>query len=464
MSKVVQLRELLAANLPDGLVSDSEAVCVAYASDNSRLVHVPQVVVWPTNEAEVVSVVKAAACTKTPLHVRGRGTATTGASLAENGGVVMSTERMAAIKDIDVATRTATVEPGVLNGELALALEAHHLFWPPDPSSMAYCSVGGNLATAAAGPRGVRYGGVRENTLAVRAVCGDGRIITSGAKVPKSVAGYDLARLLVGSEGSLAVITEATLRLWPMPGSRAGCVVAYAETATALKAVVRLMASNLVPAAVEFLDEGCLELVRADCPDLPATAGALLLVAIDAVDAATARKDLATATAALGTDAVAVTEARPSTGLWQVRKVMSQHLRNKAACKVNEDVVVPVGELADLVEVASAAARRAGLANLNFGHAAVGNLHVNFLYEPDLPDATAKVATAVREVMEFVVAQGGSISGEHGIGIAKREYLPLQVDAVTADVMQGIKRVFDPHGILNPGKLVVAKGGPAVAG
>lgn len=453
MSNATAVGAALSNELPADALSTSMAVRVAYATDNSRQVHIPELVVWPASEGEVVKVVKAAAAVKLPLYVRGRGTATTGASLADQGGLVMSTERMARIDEPDVATRTITVEPGALNGEVAALLAPLGLFWPPDPSSSAFCSVGGNLATAAAGPRGARYGGVRENVLAMRAVTGTGSVITSGAKVPKSVVGYDLGRLLLGSEGTLAVITEATLRLEPHPGAQTGLGAFYPDTKTACAALVRLQATNLLPAAIEFLDGGCLELVRSVCATIPAGAGALLLVGIDADDDAQAQADAATAQQALVAAALEVAKCAPGTGAWSVRSVLSQHLRTQAPCKVNEDVAVPVGKLAELVAVANQAAADAGLRNLNFGHAAAGNLHVNFLYERELVDAAAKVTAAVRKVMKFAVSAHGTISGEHGIGLAKRDFVPMQLGEPNITVMRGIKQVFDPHNILNPGKL-----------
>lgn len=442
----------LATALPADALSASQAVRVAYSSDNSRKVFVPDLVVWPRTEADVVKIVKAARTTKTPLYIRGRGSATTGASLAEHGGVVMSTERLAEIDKPDLATRTITVEPGVLNAEIDSVLAPHGLFWPPDPSSKAYSSIGGNLATAAAGPRGVRYGGVRENVLAVRAVTGAGEVIACGAKVPKSVVGYDLARLLVGSEGTLAVITQATLRLEPKPLVQTGLAASYPDSHSACTAIAAIQQTKLLPSAVEFLDAGCLDLVRSHC-ELPPAAKALLLVGIDADNNEQAEKAIATAKQALQTNATEVATASPGTGAWLVRSVLSQNLRKQATHKVNEDVAVPVGKLAELITVANQVAQQAGMLNLNFGHAAAGNLHINFLYDDELADADTKVKQAVDTVMEFVVKTKGTISGEHGIGIAKRDYVQMQLGKEQLAICKGIKHVFDPDNILNPEKI-----------
>ena len=450
----------LREDLSSGAVSNEEAVCIAYASDNSRRQHVPDIVVWPATEAEVEAVVRIANATSVPVCVRGRGSATTGASLAEHGGIVLSTEKMDAVLAIDAVSRTATVQPGVLNGALAQALTEHGMFWPPDPSSSPYCSVGGNLATAAAGPRGVKYGGVRENVLALRAVCGNGQIISCGAPVPKSVAGYDLARLLVGSEGTLAIITAATLKLLPTPGASARTVASFPSSRAALAAVGRLMAGPITPAAVEFLDEGCLKLVSSDSNALgPAGVGAMLLLEVQASDAAAAARELDCVRELVtgpsdSSELLAFTTDAAADDLWEVRKVLSQRLRDIAGLKINEDIVVPVSRLAELIAFVQEACTKEGLLNVNFGHAGLGNIHLNLLFDDKSEAAVTAAYALVGRIMEYVVAMGGSISGEHGIGLAKREYLPIQVDAATLKLMRAVKDAFDPNGILNPGKLV----------
>ena len=451
------LRGSLARVLPGDALSFDEGVRLAYSTDNSRLRHLPDCVAWPASEDEVAAIVKVANETRAPVHVRGRGTATTGSSLAEGGGMVVSTERMDKIVDIDSASRTATVQPGVVNGDLAKALLERGLLWPPDPSSAPYCSVGGNIATAAAGPRGVRYGGVRENVLAVRAVCGDGRVVRSGARVHKSSVGYDLARLLVGSEGTLAIVTEATLRLVPVPGAAEFTVAAFACADDALGAVARLMESSANPAQVEFVDEGCLELVGEDAGSLPNGAKALLLLSAEGLDKRAATREMQAITEAIsGPPLLASVDVSGKDSLWSVRKVLSQRLRDVASNKVNEDLTVPVDRLAELVALAKGLCSEAGIRNLNFGHAGLGNLHVNLLFD-DASDMD-RAHGIVAKLMEWVVKAGGSISGEHGIGITKRGFLPLQVDANSQELMSRIKEAFDPNRIFHPGATQAAQG------
>ena len=431
-------------------VSTEEAVCVAYAGDNSRRIAQPDMVVWPQSEEHVAAALRVANDTRTPVAVRGRGTATTGASLAKRGGIVLSTERLDRILKIDPSSRTATAEAGVLNGALDQALAEYGLCWPPDPSSSNYCSLGGNLATAAAGPRGLKYGGTRENVLALRAVSGGGVPLVAGAPVPKAVAGYDLARLLLGSEGTLAVITAATLKLSPLPVASQRALAVYASEREALEAVGALLQSQLVLAAIEFIDAGCLELVRGAAPDLDPASKALLLLEVDGmndegVTAGIKQLDevLAPTPGLLAFDASAT-----GAGLWSLRKVLSQKLREVASCKINEDVVVPVSRLPELLDHIQSASKEAQLRNLNFGHAGQGNLHVNILFD-DEGDNRARAAKLVESIMAKAVELDGCISGEHGVGLAKQAFLPMQLHEGANELGRSLKEAFDPNDILN---------------
>ena len=443
----------LADNLGEQQVSDSMSVRVAYGTDNSRAVHIPDIVVWPQNQKDVVNVMLIANALRIPVYPRGRGTATTGASLAEQGGIVLSTEKIHFIQKPDLTTRSITVGPGVLNGELEQVLKPHQLFWPPDPTSRAYCSIGGNLATAAAGPKGVKYGGVRENVLAIRAVTGTGDVVESGANTLKSVAGYDLARLFVGSEGTLGIITQATLKLAPLPRYTAGICASFTDYKSAFDALAKLLATDVTPSACEFLDEACVQLVKPEVSELGENDKVLLLIGFEQESKEKIDADVQTASDAIKKQTQNLIVAEPGTGVWRVRTVLSQYMRTKGANKINEDVAVPVGKLEDLVTTARKLASDAGIDIAIFGHAGVGNLHVNFLFEREQPDTKYKVGKALRQLMEFVVSVDGTISGEHGIGISKRKFLSMQVDATTLRYMRGIKQVFDPNQILNPNKV-----------
>ena len=442
VNNLAHILQELKTHLASDSFSSDEAVCIAYASDNSRLFFQPSVVVWPNNENEVVKIVKLANKYQFPFVVRGRGTATTGSSLTEQSGMVISTERLNAIKHIDATTRITTVEPGVLNGDLAKELAKDNLFWAPDPSSFNYCSIGGNLATAAAGPRGIKYGGVRENVLAVRAVCRDGTIINTGAKVPKSSVGLDLTRLIIGSEGSLAIITEATLKLLPIPKYQEKFVLFFQSSSSAISAVNKIMQSYLTPSTLEFIDEGCIELIKAEVKLLPNTIS-LLMLELDGNNQAgivEEKQDLLNLIKE-NNGFIDYQDNKDNQEIWNVRKVLSQKLREAANKKINEDIVVPVSKLDIFIKFIQAESKKQNLQNLNFGHAGVGNLHVNILCENN-EEEISKAENLIADMMQKVVDLEGSISGEHGIGIAKRKYQSLQIDPATSKKQQDIIDLF----------------------
>jgi D-lactate dehydrogenase len=388
-----------------------------------------------------------------PLTVRGRGTGTTGAAVPEDGGVVMSMERMDRILRIDAANRAAIVQPGVTNGALQAAAAAAGFFWPPDPGSADYCTIGGNLACNAAGPRALKYGTPRENTLGLEAVTGEGRLIRTGSYTTKGVVGLDLTRLLIGSEGTLGIITEATLKLAPLAESVATVRAAYADMHAAAAAVSRIMAQPVVPRVLEFLDGAALALLRARDPGaVPEGAGALLMLEADGL-----ADHLPTALAALrraadGDGLVewrAAADAAEAKALWAARKALSPALRSLAPHKINEDVVVPVSRLGALTDRLEDLATKHRVRIVSFGHAGNGNLHVNVLGEDsDLE----RMHACVEEVFGAVLELGGTLSGEHGVGRSKRAFVGLEIDAETLALMRAIKGVFDPDGILNPGK------------
>jgi D-lactate dehydrogenase (quinone) len=426
-----------------------------YGYDNSRAQALPRAVVLPADTAAVQGVVATCRRFRTPLTVRGRGTGTTGAAVPEEGGIVMSMERMARILAVDAANRVAVVQPGVTNGALQSAAAAAGFFWPPDPGSAEYCTVGGNLACNAAGPRALKYGTPRENTLGLEAVTGEGRIIRCGCYTTKGVVGLDLTRLLIGSEGTLAIITEATLKLSPLPEQITTLRAAYTDMHAAAAAVSRIMAQPVVPRVLEFLDKAALELVRARDPaGLPHAAGALLMIEADGLAAQLPAAVEALARAAAGPGLLewrAAADEAEAAALWAARKALSPALRSLAPRKINEDVVVPVSRIPELTDGLARLAERYRVRIVSFGHAGNGNLHVNVLGEDaDLE----RMEACVGEVFRLVLALQGTLSGEHGIGRSKRAFVPLEIGPETLALMQRVKAVFDPDGILNPGKML----------
>ncbi|MCI4567694.1 FAD-linked oxidase C-terminal domain-containing protein [Lysobacter sp. CFH 32150] len=447
----------LAALLGDGWRTDPDER-LTYGYDNSRRLAVPDAVALPTTREQVVALVRLCRAQRVPVIARGRGTNTTGAAVPVAGGVVVSFERMNRILDIRPGDRCAIVEPGVLNGDLQRALAPDALFWPPDPTSADYSTVGGNLACNAGGPRAVKYGASRDNVLALSAVTGTGELVHCGSATTKGATGYDLQRLLVGSEGTLALIVEATLKLVPLPPHRRVLRVLYHDVASAAAAVARLMAQPVTPSMLEFMDGECVKLARdVGGADLPLEAGALLMIEADG-DAETLPHAIeALARAAEGEGLVSLDDAADETSrtrLWAARKALSPALRTLAPGKINEDVVVPVSRIPALVGGVQALASEFLLPIVTFGHAGNGNLHVNILYDPADAGQGERAQAALARVFALTLSLGGTLSGEHGIGMMKREFMPQAIDAPTLALMRQVKAVFDPDGILNPGKLL----------
>jgi D-lactate dehydrogenase len=445
----------LAALLGDGWRTDA-ATREAQASDDSRRHALPDAVALPQMREQVIALVRACRAHRVPLVARGAGTGTTGAAVPTHGGVAVSFARMNRLLDLRVADRCAVVEPGMLNGALQAALQPHGLFWPPDPSSAELCSIGGNLATNAGGPRAVKYGATRDNVLGLVAVTGAGELVRCGGAYTKCSSGFDLTRLIVGSEGTLALIVEATLKLAPRPQAQAGLRAFYRDAASAAAAVSRLMAQPVVPAMLEFMDRRSLDLLRRNGSDVPA-AGAMLLVEADGSVEALPDTLAALGAAAEGDgliDMDVATDGIARDRLWAARRALSPALRSIAPGKINEDVVVPVSRIPELVAGIEALADACALTIVCFGHAGNGNLHVNILYHPDDADESARARAALPRVFELALGLGGALSGEHGIGLSKRDFMARAFDGATLEAMRAIKRALDPDGILNPGKLL----------
>ena len=428
--------------------------CLAYAYDNSRKIFPPDAVVFPVDAEEVRTVVSLCNEYEIPLTPRGRGTGTAGGSLPERGGIALSLERMLRIIRVDPDNSVIVTEPGVLNQTIQDVAKPYGFFWPPDPSSAAFSSIGGNLATSAGGPHAVKYGTTRDHVLGLKAITGTGAMIRTGCYTTKGVVGYDLTRLLVGSEGTLAVITEATLKLTPLPQARGGLTAYYHSTASCAKAILRIMAIPETPSAVEFLDEGSLNLIRSHFPDmLPSDARAMLMIEVDGTRSSIAESTAAVLAACAADGLLRAEEALDSAALWTARKTLSPLLRDIAPKKINEDVVVPISALPAFLDGLAQLSARYGIPNINFGHAGNGNIHVNLLVNPANTEEMQRAGDCLNDVFDLVIQLNGTLSGEHGIGSEKRAYVSKEIDAPTLELMKEIKRVFDPRNILNPGKL-----------
>ncbi|UBB24432.1 FAD-binding protein [Pseudoxanthomonas japonensis] len=442
--------------LGDGWLTDADARR-RYGEDNSRRFALADAVALPRTREQVQAIVRACREHGVPIVARGSGTSSTGAAIPYAGGVAVSFERMNRILRIEAGDRYAVVEPGVLNGELQAALAPHGLFWAPDPASADVSTIGGNLACNAGGPHAVKYGTSRDNVLGLQAVTGTGDLIACGSVTTKDATGYDLTHLLVGSEGTLGLIVEATLRLLPRPPRRASLRALYHDVTQAAAAVSRVMAQPVAPAMLEFMDRACIRLARevggADIPD----AGALLMIEVDGERETLPHALEAVATAAAGDGLIALDEAPDEIArerLWAARKSLSPALRTIADGKINEDVVVPVSRIPDLVGGVERMAAEFDLPIVAFGHAGNGNLHVNILYDPQDPAQTARARLALPRLFELTLSLGGTLSGEHGIGVAKRDFMPQAFTPATLAAMHAVKRALDPDGILNPGKVL----------
>lgn len=432
--------------------------CWAYGYDNSRLHRLPQAVVFPTTHEQVIGAVKACHQFRIALTVRGRGTGTTGATVPLHSGVVMSLERMTKVLEFSPDNRYITVEPGITNQQVQDFVKPHGFFWPPDPTSAAFSSIGGNLAYNSAGPKAVKYGTPRENTLGLRAVTGEGKEIRVGVYTSKGVVGYDLTRLLLGSEGTLAIITEATLKLTPLPEAKKTLRAIYNTVADAAKAVSAIMAQPVIPCALEFIDGNAINMIRDYTEtDLPENAGAMLMIEVDGqsegLQVAAEKVASAAYNPGLLNIRLAQTEAEVA-ALWKTRKALSPALRKVAPKKINEDVVVPVTEMPALIAGLDELSKKYQLPIVNFGHAGNGNIHVNLLLDPDEPEQSKKAHACLDEIFSLVLSLNGTLSGEHGVGIEKRDFVDRELDANSIALMRAIKRQFDPHGILNPDKML----------
>ena len=439
----------------DNILTDA-ADCWPYGYDNSRHHSPPEAVVFAKTHAQVLELVRFCNNHLIPLTARGRGTGTTGGTVPVKGGIVLSFERMDRILEVDAPNRNMIVQPGATNQAVQEAAGKYGFFWAPDPTSAAYCTVGGNLAFNSAGPRAVKYGTARENTLALKAVTGTGEEIKTGVLTTKGVVGLDLTRLLIGSEGTLAVITEATLRLIPISETKRTLRAIYDSVDAAARAVSSLMSQPVIPCALELMDGHAINMIRSlPWANLPEDASALLMIEVDGSEDCIESAAIALSQSAniKGCLEVAVAgNAEEVRNLWSIRKALSPTLRKVAPHKINEDVVVPVSRMAELINGLNTLSQQHNISIVNFGHAGNGNIHVNLLVDPANNQQMEAAKHCLDDVFSLVLKLGGTLSGEHGVGITKRDFVDREIDPVTLELMQRIKLLFDPNEILNPGK------------
>jgi len=456
MSMADELRRLLG----DGAVADDPETLAAHSGDKWFASEQPEVVVFASSTSDVSKLLKFASREKSPVTARGAGFGYVGGCVPIRRGIALSLMRMFRIKEINFLDAIAVVEPGVITADLKAAARAQKLFYPPDPASMNDCSVGGNVATNAGGPRCLKYGVTRNYVVGLEVVLANGDVLRTGGRVHKNKTGFDLIGLFVGSEGMLGVVTEITLRLLPLPPARATLSAAFATTAQAAEAVQKIFAAGFLPSALELADHFTLEAARRDLGKMIVPPGsAHLLVDVDGQEESVRSEAAAIRELLAGKKPTALEMATGEADcekLWALRRQFSNSLRATGLTKLNQDVVVPRSHLVDLVDFAAQIQAKHGFPIACFGHAGDGNMHVNIMADRYNRDASVRerVEHALDELFAQVLAWGGVITGEHGIGLAKKRWWPEATSEVSRHVHKALKNALDPEGILNPGKFV----------
>jgi glycolate oxidase len=451
--QMTELKRLLGPE--NVLVSPEERLVYSY--DGSRQKSLPAAVVLPTMTQDIVNTLRFAAEQKIPVYPRGAGTSLTGAAVPVYGGIVLALTKMNRIIHIDADNLTVTVEPGVVTEELKQAVERHNLYYPPDPASAEFSTIGGNVAAGAGGLRGLKYGVTGDYVLRLEVVRMGGDILHFGAETMKSVSGYDVVNLLIGSEGTLAVFSQITLRLVPKPPCTTTLLVIFDDDTTALETALKIIQKPLVPASLEFMDASAVECAyRFTNKPFLNNAKGLLLIDLDGAtsqvqeDARIARELCQTAHSLQIIDTSSDHERKD---LWNIRRSLSPALYQIAPSKINQDICVPRSTMLQVLREIKELSGRHKLTTVVFAHAGDGNFHVNFMFDEGNRDEANRVANAVRELFTLTIQHHGTLSGEHGIGTTKAPYLPIEYGKNEIALMRQIKAVWDPDNLLNPGKI-----------
>ncbi len=450
---------LRAALGPDAVRVDTEALELAASDETEDLSFAPDVVVTPGSTDQVAAVMQLATRFRVPVTPRGAGTGLSGGALPVHGGIVLSTSGLDRIIEIDRENLMAVVEPGVITQVFQETVEAQGLFYPPDPASRGSCFLGGNLAECSGGPRAVKYGVTKDFVTGIEAVLPSGDVVRHGGKLLKNVTGYNLSQLIIGSEGTLAVITKIYLRLLPIPRHRTMLLVPFGALEPCARAVPAIMHAGIIPSALEFVERDAIAITERHLgTTFPnSDAAAQLLIELDGNNETTIQSDaerIAEIVLAEGaTDVLMADTDAKMAEVWAMRRAVGTAVKSESVYK-EEDTVVPRNQLVPLLRGVKEIGERYGIRTVCYGHAGDGNLHVNIL-KMDMTDEqwNRDLEMAIREIFQLTVSLGGLISGEHGIGLVQKHYLPLALSAAEIDLMRAIKRAFDPHGILNPGKI-----------
>lgn len=448
-----QLRQIVGKDQ----VSAEKADLICYSYDATQQKFLPEVVVHPQTSEQISRIMRLANTEKVPVFPRGAGSGFTGGSLPTKGGIVLTTERMDKILEIDEENLVAVVEPGVVTEQFQIAVEKVGLFYPPDPASLKFSTLGGNVAECAGGPRCVKYGVTKDYILGLEVVTPTGDIITTGGPTMKGVVGYDLTKLMCGSEGTLGIVTRIVIKLLPLPEAKKTMLVLFDSIDGAARAVSAIVRNKIIPTTLEFMDGRTLDCVKqATGLHVPESARAVLIIEVDGdrefLDKQA--RQIADIIQPLGVVETRIAETHEeSEAIWQIRRSVSASLRKVNPDKYNEDICVPRSKVPDMIRKVDEISDRYGIPIVNFGHAGDGNIHVNIMIDKKIPGEQEKAEKAIKEVFEGALALGGTMSGEHGIGIAKAPYIPLEITPETALYMKTLKKALDPNNILNPGKI-----------
>ncbi|MDY6855318.1 MAG: FAD-linked oxidase C-terminal domain-containing protein [Thermodesulfobacteriota bacterium] len=432
-----------------------ERICYSYDATNER--YLPDLVVFPANAHEISEILKIANHKSFPVIPRGAGSGFSGGTLPIKGGLVLCMARFNRVLSIDSENLIAFVEPGVVTGHFQKKVEKQGLFYPPDPASLSFSTIGGNVAECAGGPKAVKYGVTKDYVIGLEVVLPTSEIISTGVQTVKGVVGYDLTKLIVGSEGTLGIITRVIVKLLPKPESSKTIMGIYPKLDDAAKTVSDIIASKIIPSALEFMDQNAIVCVEDFLRiGLPVDAEAILLIEVDGNCETVNRdaskiKQICFANKADRAEIAGDTQSKEN--LWRARRAISPSLFKISSSKINEDITVPRSKIPDILKTINGIAKRYNLKIVNFGHAGDGNIHVNIMIDKKNEKESDLAKKAVKEIFQATLDIGGTLSGEHGIGTTKVPYLNMELGNLEVQVMKKIKKVFDPNNILNPGKV-----------
>ncbi|MFP4459185.1 MAG: FAD-binding oxidoreductase [Candidatus Zixiibacteriota bacterium] len=441
------------------VVDDYDIICGYSQDETPDISCLPELVLRPQDTEQISSIMKICDKYNIAITIRGGGTSVVGGSVPASDSIVISLEHLDSIIEIDPETMTAVLQPRVITGDINKAAAEYGLFYPVDPASMDSCTIGGNISTSAGGMKAVKYGTTKDYVMGLTMVLADGSIIKTGGKIKKNAAGYNLAGILVGSEGTLAIITEIILKLKPKPNFFVSLLVGFDSIQIAARAVSELLKSGYLPCSIEFYDRQIIDIIKKTSNhDVPLDdMGAHLIVQFDSRDQEALDKEYFEAGKFLmekGAKDIRVASQRPiEEKLWSIRRGIRDSVREISPTIIAEDVAVPINKISDLVKRIEEISRKWQVQIVTFGHAGDGNAHIDIM-KGDIPDDiwNNKIDSIVKDIIRTAIELGGTISGEHGIGITKNRYLKMQFSNAELELMRKIKKAFDPKGLLNPGK------------